>query len=277
MEPKSKAAAAVVFLAGLLVISVTTLDVQRQIHQNSAPVTEHQKRALEDFVEARRQRVASREPKSFLSRPAARQQRARQQASWVCAAAKPQDPYRLLQVERGSSRAEVRAAYIQQIKRLHPDVSVDEDTTEAAAALNAAYEAILQALERGELVGGGRQQRDWLDVFDLPEAPPTQVFVNPFACYNVSPLDWEQLQQVVAGAQDPEAALMRAGVGVGSGLGIVYLSPEQLRIIEEELERMTLAMDVITIEVASYFVRDCLLRARVANNRMESNNAAGRW
>lgn len=49
----------------------------------------------------------------------------------------------MLQVDRSSSRAEVRAAYIEQIKLLHPDLNPDQDTTEAAAALNAAYEAVL--------------------------------------------------------------------------------------------------------------------------------------
>lgn len=51
--------------------------------------------------------------------------------------------YRLLRVERGSSRREVRAAYIELIKDLHPDLNPDQDTTQAAAQLNAAYELVL--------------------------------------------------------------------------------------------------------------------------------------
>lgn len=64
------------------------------------------------------------------------------------------DPYALLQLPRGSGRAEVRAAYIRRIKLLHPDVNQGADTTEEAAALNLAYETILQgnahAKHRGE-------------------------------------------------------------------------------------------------------------------------------
>lgn len=60
------------------------------------------------------------------------------------------DPYAVLKVARGSSRLAIRAAYIEQIKLLHPDVSASgEDSTREAAALNAAYEA---------LMAGGRQQ-----------------------------------------------------------------------------------------------------------------------
>ena len=40
--------------------------------------------------------------------------------------------------------------------------------------------------------------RDWLeelDVFDHPNAPATEVFINPFRC-DISPLEWQTLQQV---------------------------------------------------------------------------------
>ena len=39
----------------------------------------------------------------------------------------------------------------------------------------------------------------WLgerDVFDFPNAPATEAFINPFAC-SISPLDWKTLQQVL--------------------------------------------------------------------------------
>ncbi len=58
----------------------------------------------------------------------------------------------------------------------------------------------------------------------------------------------------MAGAPDPEEALSRAGVAFDPGSCVVYLSPEQLRIVSQELERMTLAMDTVSIEV-----RACLL------------------
>lgn len=72
----------------------------------------------------------------------------------------------------------------------------------------------------------------------------------------------------MAGADDPEGALSQAGVSFNEGFCVVYLSPQQLAVLQQELERMSAAMDTISIEVAGFFVRDCLLRARVANNRM---------
>ncbi len=55
--------------------------------------------------------------------------------------------------------------------------------------------------------------------------------------------------QAVAGAPDPEAALAQAGAAFDPGMAVVYLSPEQLRLVREELERMSAAMDTISIEV----------------------------
>jgi hypothetical protein len=54
------------------------------------------------------------------------------------------DPYAVLQVSRGASRRQIRAAYIERIKLLHPDVSLSgEDSTPAAAALNTAYDRLM--------------------------------------------------------------------------------------------------------------------------------------
>lgn len=42
------------------VICATSLDVQRQIVANSAPVTQHQQRALEEYLEERKRERAGR-------------------------------------------------------------------------------------------------------------------------------------------------------------------------------------------------------------------------
>lgn len=66
------------------------------------------------------------------------------------------DPHAVLQVPRGASRRAIRAAWIERIRRLHPDVSQSgDDTTLEAAAVNAAYEALMQ----GGWVGGAAR---WL-------------------------------------------------------------------------------------------------------------------
>ena len=53
------------------------------------------------------------------------------------------DPYALLQVPRGTSRREIRAAYVSLIRQVHPDVNDSADATARAAALNAAYESLM--------------------------------------------------------------------------------------------------------------------------------------
>lgn len=68
----------------------------------------------------------------------------------ACCAAKQNgnksDLYKLLDVSPRSSRADIRAAYIAKIKVMHPDVSMDDGATTDAAALNAAYTALMVSI-----------------------------------------------------------------------------------------------------------------------------------
>ena len=58
--------------------------------------------------------------------------------------ASPSDPYKVLKISPGSSLTDIKAAYYQQMKKLHPDVNAERDTTEDAVELNIAYTALLQ-------------------------------------------------------------------------------------------------------------------------------------
>ncbi|KAL4522632.1 hypothetical protein Ndes2437A_g07394 [Nannochloris sp. 'desiccata'] len=175
------------------------------------------------------------------------------------------DPYKVLQVAPGSSLVDIKAAYYQKIKLLHPDVN-ENDTTEQAVVLNAAYATLLQDYSREN--GGELQGQP--DVFDLPETEATELFVNPFLCYNANPLQWAEIQEVARNAEkegrDPEEVLrwVRAGP---SESAVIYLTPLQLEAVVEELKSIGPAADVITLEACAFYLTDCLYRARVANNR----------
>ena len=41
--------------------------------------------------------------------------------------------------------------------------------------------------------GSHNEEEVTVDVFDAPEAEPTELFVNPFAC-NIDPMEWRLLQ-----------------------------------------------------------------------------------
>ncbi|KAL4436707.1 hypothetical protein ABPG75_003846 [Micractinium tetrahymenae] len=216
------------------------------------------------------------------ARPSAAAAHRRHGAVQVAAAAASRgepDPHALLQVPRGASRRAIRAAYIERIKLLHPDVSASgDDTTAQAAALNAAYERLMEGFDSNSRDSEEEEEWDPLSVFDRPEAEPDRLFVNPFAVYNISPLQWEELQAAARAAEaagrDPWYALQQQGVQCSEG-AFVYLSPAQLAAVEEELAAACATMDTIRLEAAAYFVSDCLLRARVANSRMPAG--AGRW
>jgi preprotein translocase subunit Sec63 len=54
------------------------------------------------------------------------------------------DPYKVLEIPRNSSRAEIRAAYLERMKLYHPDVSMEEDAAEVAVQLNVAYQQLME-------------------------------------------------------------------------------------------------------------------------------------
>ena len=74
-----------------------------------------------------------------------RQHRQRRRLQRICAKQQHvEDPYAVLGIPYGSSQEEARSAYLEQIKRLHPDVNPLADTTQQAVMLNAAYADIQQ-------------------------------------------------------------------------------------------------------------------------------------
>ncbi|KAK9824309.1 hypothetical protein WJX72_009351 [[Myrmecia] bisecta] len=164
------------------------------------------------------------------------------------------DPYRVLEVSRDASPRELRQAYIQRIKQLHPDVNRDKDTTVEASQLNAAY-----AMVQGVCDVYEEAQRD---VFDRPEAEAVIMFVNPFGC-NVSPLDWRELQAIACYESDPSEAFLAAGVAC-SPSAVHYLTPAQMAAVEAEMVRME---ESWSFETTAWWLADCLGRARRANYR----------
>lgn len=217
-----------------------------------------------------------------------------------------EDPYTILNVSPRSTAAEIKASYRQLMKQLHPDLNPDEDTTELATRLNAAYGQLVATLGADTTISAAvnfiycvtlnmnyytltdschcdlplwasglpcsTEEYFPPDPFDFPEADATEIFVNPFACYGVPPGEWETLQEIAYRATssgiDPEVALQTAGAGA-SPSAIVFLTPVQRQLILEELDRMGPAPNQVTAEACAYVIADCLYRARIANGRVD--------
>lgn len=172
------------------------------------------------------------------------------------------DAFQALEVDRHSSKDEIRAAYLCKMKRLHPDVHPEADTTAAAACVTVAYHQLMQGFLDGSIDDLSHE-----DVFDSPEAEPDQIFINPFAC-SVNPLDWRQLQQVAGACGQEElceAELLRQGVYMQSSSAVCWLTPGQLAGVVADLTAME---SNLNFEITSWLVNDCLVRAERANNRM---------
>ncbi|KAL6785233.1 hypothetical protein ACKKBG_A03005 [Auxenochlorella protothecoides x Auxenochlorella symbiontica] len=188
--------------------------------------------------------------------------RAPHDRSWrLCAM---ESPEKVLGVRSGAPLSEVRAAYIAGMRRLHPDVNPDQDTTAAATALNAAYLKL-----RGSSQTLSTEEAPFKDVFDITEIEPSVPFVNPFACRNVPFENWAALQQIATDSPEaPDEALRRAGV-LASDSAVVYLTPAQVQALEEELAASGDLFDPASLESTFYYVTDCLARAQWSNNRWQ--------
>jgi len=178
-----------------------------------------------------------------------------------CVPGLQREPHVVLGVHRDATRLEVRQAYWARIRQLHPDLA-GQDTNAAMVEVNLAYDLLTQGNRARSF---DEEEVERASVFDEPEAEPTCIFVDPFAC-NCSPLDWRQLQGIVAGREEhPEEALQAAGVFFAYGSAVVWVTPAQLEELTAELEAMEASL---AIELTGYYIQDCLLRARAANDRM---------
>ena len=72
------------------------------------------------------------------------------------------------------------------------------------------------------------------------------------------------MQEVAKGGEDPVSELAAQGVYIRES-AVCYLTPGQLSAITADLEAME---DSLAVELTSWLVSDCLMRAVRANERM---------
>eukprot|EP01025_Chloroclados_australasicus_P025664 TRINITY_DN25619_c0_g1_i2.p4 TRINITY_DN25619_c0_g1~~TRINITY_DN25619_c0_g1_i2.p4 ORF type:complete len:148 (+),score=26.51 TRINITY_DN25619_c0_g1_i2:322-765(+) len=145
------------------------------------------------------------------------------------------------------------------IKQLHPDLNPDSDTTQQAIAINKAYKELIQQAGDGYEIGGPIG-----DVFDERNGEVSMVFVNPFACFNVDPMRWRELQQLIEKSEDIESTLSSTGISFQGG-AINYLTQDQY----EEIQREMMFMErTLSFETTAWYLGDCLSRAQRINNMM---------
>ncbi len=81
-------------------------------------------------------------------------------------------------------------------------------------------------------------------------------------------------QELVRGEAEPEAALQRAGLCFSYDAAVCWVTPGQLAVLEEELAAME---ETLSYELTGYYITDCLLRAKHANDRVTyTGNDRGR-
>ena len=183
------------------------------------------------------------------------------------------DPYERLGLDRAANvtEAEVKAAYRQRVKLVHPDLAgPGEFPSEVARrealtlALNDAYVSVLQDLQ----MPLGKREPVVLDVFDRCVGDWIG-FVNPLEV-DVSHFHWSTLQEMFANDchSDPllfEERMRQEGVRVNGETVVRWVTLEQ----HEELQRVVRALetegDVTRVEAEAWWISDCLRRARKAN------------
>lgn len=79
------------------------------------------------------------------------------------------------------------------------------------------------------------------------------------------------MQELVQGVEEPEAALQAAGLYFAFDSAVCWVTPGQLAVLTEELEAMEASL---SYELSAYYIQDCLLRARFANDRVTHTRTA---
>lgn len=58
--------------------------------------------------------------------------------------------YEILGVSQNATKEEIRAKYIELVKKYHPDINTDEDATKKAQEINMAYDILSDEVKRKE-------------------------------------------------------------------------------------------------------------------------------
>jgi hypothetical protein len=198
----------------------------------------------------------------------------RERASSVVFRAGGTDPYECMGLDRAGdlTEAEVKAAYRQRVKLVHPDLAgPGEDPSEVARrealtlALNEAYVSVLRDLQ----MPPGKRESVVLDVFDRCVGDWVG-FVNPLEVDGVPHVYWLKLQEIFADEcdSDPllfEERMQQEGVRVNGETVVRWVTLEQ----QQELMRVVRALetegDAVRVEAEAWWISDCLRRARKAN------------
>lgn len=103
--------------------------------------------------------------------------------------------------------------------------------------------------------------------FDRCRGSATRAFIDPTQCFNLEHEHWKDIQQYTLDL-DQEAIVQRlrdAGIQT-TDFAVCYLTEEQWTAIMEEISMAADYVDVVAVEAAKYYLRDCLNRAKMVNS-----------
>eukprot|EP00667_Euglena_gracilis_P019199 EG_transcript_20516 len=173
------------------------------------------------------------------------------------------DYYEVLGVDRWATAEECKVAFRRRVKGyqdVYRALGTEEDVA-AVQLLLRAYQVLSDPALRERYDAGLGSN----DPFEEPETVPTEVFVDPWGCANVSITEWRLLQDVaqeaLATEKAPDEVLRAKGAACPPG-ACHWVTPAQRWALVAELEQMDEDFDYDWHETS---VRLMLLRARWAN------------
>ncbi|MEM7312938.1 MAG: DnaJ domain-containing protein [Planctomycetota bacterium] len=96
------------------------------------------------------------------------------------------DYYRTLDIEKGASRAEIRAAYLRLTAANHPDLNPDTDTSQRIREIHEAYEVLSDLKSRSAYDLNPDTFRESDVIYDGPRQEPQDFEPHPFQSHPAS-------------------------------------------------------------------------------------------
>lgn len=105
-----------------------------------------------------------------------------------------------------------------------------------------------------------------LSVFDRCNGDPDRLFVDPTRCSGIQHVFWADMEYRVEEMDESNVFDFLTSNGIQApDDAIMYLTEEQYDAIMETLLKIQSELDITAIEVAVYYLNDCLYRARQSN------------